>query len=362
MGWKGTLREIAADRRRREREAQKRQRELERRNKEQAKLSAIEQARLEVETYDNKLDVLLSIHREHGEAWDWMQLASDLPPAPPKQNSYNELRTRQTLSVSSSAPGSIEEARAKDEQLFQDAMQVYTAEFAEWEKMKQLAERILAQEHRAYIEALVELSPLRELSDLGSLLHFTVHTAKFLECEMKVNGTQAIPTEIKTLTSSGKVSVKPMPKARFHEIYQDYVCACILRVAREVLAMLPVEMLLVTASADLLDSSTGHNVEQPVLSVAIPRAILAKLDFDRVDPADALENFQYRGDFKASRKSGAFHRITPLKTTEITRTSVEKMGFDELLATVQKVREELKMKIGELNERTKGSALPELSS
>jgi hypothetical protein len=73
MGWKGTLRAIEAFQRRQQRDAQKRQRELERQNKEQAKLSAIEQARLEVETHENKLEVLLSVHREQGEIWDWVR-------------------------------------------------------------------------------------------------------------------------------------------------------------------------------------------------------------------------------------------------------------------------------------------------
>ena len=41
--------------------------ELQRRAKEQAKLSALEQARLEVETYENRIDVLLSVHKEQGD-------------------------------------------------------------------------------------------------------------------------------------------------------------------------------------------------------------------------------------------------------------------------------------------------------
>ena len=38
-----------------------------------------------------------------------------------------------------------------------------------------------------------------------------------------------------------------MPKGRFHEIYQDYLCGCLLRVAREVFALFPVDTVLVTA-------------------------------------------------------------------------------------------------------------------
>jgi hypothetical protein len=362
MGWKGTLRAIEAAQRRQQREAQKRQRELERQNKEQAKLSAIEQARLEVETYDNKLEVLLSVHREQGETWDWAALAAALPPPWPQKNSFHELKAKQLMLVSNSrqkegAEVALEQARLRDEQVVQEAMQAYANEKAEKEKMRNLAFRILAHEHKAYIEALVEFSPLREISDLGSLLHFTVHSATLVECEMKVNSTQTIPTEVKTLSSSGKLSVKPMPKGRFHEIYQDYVCGCMLRVAREVFAMLPVETLLVTALADLLGSHTGHTAEQPVLSAAMPRAVVARLNFEQLDSSEALDNFRHRGDFKASRKSGVFQPITPLTPTDIAQQSVEDMGFHDLLANIKKMREELKAKIAELNQRTSDNLL-----
>jgi hypothetical protein len=182
MGYKATIRAMETAQRRQQRDAQRRQRELERQNKEQAKLSAIEQARLEVETHENKLEVLLSVHKEQGEIWDWVALAASLSPPCPQKNSNHELKTRQLMLVSTSrqkeaAEAAIEQARYQDEQAFQEALQSYTNEKAEHEKLKDLAFRILAQEHHAYIEALVEFSPLREISDLGSLLHFTVHSA-----------------------------------------------------------------------------------------------------------------------------------------------------------------------------------------
>jgi hypothetical protein len=345
MGWQGTLRAIQAAERRQQREAQKRQRELERRAKDQAKLSAIEQARLEVETHENQLEVLLSVHKQQGETWDWIALAASLSPLPPQRNSHHELRARQQLEVSTQQEDQsavIERARLLDEQEFQDAHGRYAQDKAAWEKMTGLARRILAGEHKAYIEALVELNPFEEISHLGSSLHFTVHTPKLVECRLKVNGRQAIPSESKSLTATGKVSVKAMPKARFHEIYQDYVCACVLRVAREILALLPADTLLVTASADELDSRTGQIVEQPVLSAAIPRTDSARLDFDRLDPSDAMENFAHRGDFKASRKSGAFEAITPLTPVDLSPSSPENTDSHSLLTDVRRCREELK--------------------
>ena len=243
----------------------------------------------------------------------------------------------------------LEQARLQDEQDFQAAMQSYSEQMAEWEKLKNMARRILAGEYKAYTEALVEFNPFADISDLGSSINFTVHNAKLVECVLKVSGKQIIPAEVKTLTASEKVSVKPMPKGLFHEIYLDYLCGCVLRVAREVFALLPVDTVLVTAAADSLDSRTGLAMEQPVLSVVMPRADVTSLNFDRLVPSDAMDIFQCRGDFKASRKSEAFQPITPLTPADITQTPGQELSFQNLLASVQKMRDELKSKIAELN-------------
>jgi hypothetical protein len=353
MGPRGILRALEADERRRQRVAQKHQRDLERRTREQAKLSAIEQAHLEVETYENRLEVLLSVHKDQGAAWDWGALAAALPPPCPQKNSYHEMQAKQRVLVlhpqkQQGSEAAIEQGQLEDERVSQESMKAYAAETAEWDKLKSFAHRILAGEHKAFIEALVEFSPLAEISDVGSLMHFTVESASLIGCELKVNGSQAIPSEVKTLTATEKVSVKPMPKARFHEIYQDYVCGCILRVAREVFAMLPVNTVLITASADILDTRTGQTLEQPVLSAVMPRAIVVRLDFDKLDPSDAMENFLHRGNFKASRKTGAFQPITPLTPADIPQTSTAAMGFSDLVVSVQRVREELRSKLAAL--------------
>jgi hypothetical protein len=378
MGLKGTLRAIQAAERRRQREAQKRLRELERQAKEHAKLSAIEQARLEVETYENRVELLRSVHKEQGEAWDWPAVAASLPPPRPQKNSQHEQRANQRFAVlqpekKEAAQYMLEQARLQDEQDFQAAMQSYTEQMAEWEKLKSMARRILAGEHKAYTESLVEFNPFVDISDLGSSINFTVHSARLVECVLKVSGKQIIPAEVKALTASEKVSVKPMTKGLFHGIYLDYLCGCVLRVAREVFALLPVDTVLVTAVADSqdsrtsqmvalirlickryhladsLDSCTVQTVEQPVLSVAMPRAVVARLEFDQIVPSTAMEHFQHRAEFKASRKTEAFQPITPLTPEDIAETFDQELSFQNLLASVEKMREELKSKIAELN-------------
>jgi hypothetical protein len=349
----GTLRAIQAAERRRQREAQRRLHELERQAKEQAKHSAIEQARLEVEAYESRVELLRSVHKEQGEVWDWPAVAASLPPPRPQKNSYHEQRASQRFAVlpaekKETAQSMFEQARLQDEQDFQTAMKSYSEQMAEWEKLKTMARRILGGEHKAYTEALVEFNPFAEISDLGSSINFTVHNAGLVECVLKVRGRQIIPAEIKTLTASEKVSVKPMPKGRFHEIYLDYLCGCVLRVAREVFALLPVDTVMVTAAADSLDLRTGQTIEQPVLSVATLRAGVTRLDFNRLSPPDAMDNFQHRAEIKASRKTEAFQPIIPLTPADIAHSSAAELSFQNLLTDVQNMRDELKAKLVEL--------------
>ncbi len=355
MGYNAQIRAFNAAQRRKQREAQKRFRELERQAKEHDKLTAIAIAQLAVETFENQLEVLLSVHKEQGPVWDWTGILASLPGPCPQRHSYNEQKARQQAAIVSPqvrerSQGWLEQAQLQDEQEFQNATQVYAEEMAQLEKLKSLAQRIRAGEHKAYTEALVELNPFAEMSELGSAIHFTVHTSKLAECVLKVNGRQAIPAEVKTLTSSGKVSVKPMPKGRFHEIYQDYICGCVLRVALEIFALLPLDALLVTAAADTFDPLTSQTTEQPVLSVFMPRILVGQLDFDTLDASDAMEHFRHRGDFKASRKSEVFQQITPLTPADLVQVSIEDMGFQDLLANIQKFREDLELKIAQLRQ------------
>ncbi len=244
-----------------------------------------------------------------------------------------------------------EKARLQDEQDYQTGMLTYKEQIAEWERLKDLAGRILGGEHKAYTKALVEFNPFAEISDLGSSINFTIHSAKLIECALKVNGKKIIPSEVKTLSASEKVSVKPMPKGLFHEIYLDYLCGCVLRVAREVFALLPVDTVLVTAAEDSLDARTGQTVEKPVLSVAMPRPDFARLNFDQLDPSDTMTIFQCRGDFKASRKTEEFQSIVPLTPADIS-SAPQNVGIHDLLASVRKMGEELKLEMSRLKQLT----------
>jgi hypothetical protein len=305
MSWASAQRRTVAALKAEERAAVKRQKEIARAIKEQAQLSGLERARLEVAEFENSVEVLLSIHKQVSPTFDWMEPFCALP------------------------THSLNSGMANEEAL------------SDWAKMRALAKRVLAGDEKAYGEALRDLPGLGELPAVGSSATFHVHHRRLVECALLVNGRDAIPAQTKSLTTTGKVSVKAMPKARFHEVYQDYVCGCVLRVAREVFAFLAVDTIIVTAKVSELESSTGTTVEKPILSAAILRPVLDGLDFSRLDPSDSMDNFMHRGDVKASRKSGEFASIVPLHPSEIASITSTASSLPAVLARVRSLREEL---------------------
>ncbi len=348
------LREYERAKKRREREELRVAREIGRSRKLKEKADEMERATLEVEEYGANLGVLLSLHREVGEQWDWRKIAASLPPFPPAETNRRQLRAQQDLAIASQekqkqAESIMEEARRDDRLESEAAVRVYEKEKSEWERMTALARRILVGDAGAYRETITEFCPLAEMEHLGSSIEFVVHSAGFIECALRMNDSSVIPDSIKSLTASGKLSVRPMPRQQFHEIYQDYICSGVLRVAREVCALLPVNDVLVTVRTSVMDP-LGRSSEEPVLSTVVTRSSLGKMNFERLDPSDTIETLVYCGDFKASRKLGAFQPIQPIKYEQVLLPELDDFATEELVRRIVNLRNELKEQLNQLQE------------
>ena len=185
----------------------------------------------------------------------------------------------------------------------------------DWEAICELASKILSGDVDAFVDAIRQADPFSEISQLGSSIEFKVYEGdlegNLIEATLHVNGEDVIPSEMKTLLKSGKLSVKKMTKTRFYALYQDYVCGSALRVAREIFALLPIEMTIVTVEGEPLNTKTGYMEEQPILSVVIPRETLNRLNFAMLDPSDSMDNFVHRMKFLKTKGFRSIEKITP---------------------------------------------------
>ncbi|MCK4830181.1 hypothetical protein KA005_81435, partial [bacterium] len=313
MTLRGVIREVQAAQRRAEREEKRRQRELEKRIREAEKLAEHEQAVLEVDEFLNYIDVISSIHKDCGFVWDWEEVWRSKSPAEPDKVNRRQLGAQQR--IDSYKPSffdkllkrtevkkdelneELETAITEDNYEYQDSVEDYEDAYSEWEKLRELASRILKGDTDAYLEAIQEAEPFEEIYEYGSSFNTNVISKDIIEVLFQVNDEQVIPKETKTVLKTGKLSVKNMTKTRYYELYQDYVCGSTMRVARELFALLPIKRVLVTATCKMLNTSTGHKEEKPILSVIMPRDTIEELNFQMIDPSDSMTNFVHNMKF-----------------------------------------------------------------
>jgi hypothetical protein len=339
MGWRGTIRSIVAASRRIERENERQQKAAQREALRQArqyerdlkawnKEQALQAARNEVEENEAIFQRLVSIHKHCGEVCDWKAIQESLPPIAPESCSTYEAAAQNALdnfkpSFLDKALHKVDDKRSaleqqllyaqkRDEEVYQQLYAEYLKAYEEWAEQIKLATAILNGDLGAYNDAITELNPFGDITDFGSSVSFRLEHPLLIEIALKVNGEEAVPKDTKKLLQSGKVSAKPLSKRQLEEIYQDYVCACVLRIVREVLALLPVEHVVVNALADILNTQTGQLEESTILSVYVPRATTERLNWQKIDPSDAFNNFKHVSGFQ---RGEGFHAVERLEVS-----------------------------------------------
>ena len=124
------------------------------------------------------------------------------------------------------------------------------------------------------------------------------HLVALADC-VDVDG---LPDERVTLLQSGKASVKPLAKARIHELHRDTACALAARMAVEILQALPVETVDIVVNCNLLDRGSGMLERRPVLSLRATAQAIATVNLDRADPSLLIEHLG--GRFAWTKRDG----------------------------------------------------------
>jgi len=332
------------------REAKRNQRELEKMQKQLEKLNELEKASLEVTTYNNYIDRLLSIHKDCYEEHNWIEIAKkeqplkqsygefpykkEVIPIHKDEEFYRELlsnykpnffeklfgkdkktikKWEETLNkviIENKNNTTIEIEKAEKEYLLavenykkrcEEIDNQYVNDVNDYNTLIDLAKKVNNGDLSAYAYVIENLAPFNELSEFGSEIDCTVTSKTQAKAVINVNDITVIPKQSKTLLKSGKVSIKDMPIGKFNEIYQDYVCSAVLRMARDLFSILPFEEIIITAIGGYINSSTGNEEEGPILSVLFNRKIFETLNFESLDPSDSMQNFKCNMEFKKTK-------------------------------------------------------------
>lgn len=322
MGWKGVLREVGRAAKRAEKEQRRREKEERKRRERRAAAS-------EVRRFESHLETIGSVHSTASEPVDWQGLRDRSPPEKPKPSSLHEDRARAALEnfepswldrllgrtdrTREELSQEIAASRKRDQREFEQAQEDYEAKLTSWRNRRERAERVLSGDGDAYREVVADTEPLTSVELIQGLESFETVTPDVVSATIAVEDDQIVPSERKRQLKSGKLSVTDMPKTAFYGHYQDYVCSCVLRAARELHAILPIDIAIVTASKEMLNPATGHIEAQPIVSAAVPRETLDRLNLDRISPSEAMSNFVHEMEF---RKTKGFKPTTRVEADE----------------------------------------------
>ncbi len=321
MGWKGTLRSVTAAARAAEREAQ-------RRHKQALKDQMVAEAAEAVENWEQYVETLVSIHKNLADPINWHKTAGLPKPVEPSRQSthqdaaYDELkRFRPSLfhifqggwaGLRKKLKDALAQASKLDEREYEEAKAQYTEAVAEWEADTELARRLLNGEAEALLEVIQESKLFDGEGLVGSAVAFSISDG-LVHARPEVHSDDIVPNFRRKQLASGRLSETDMPAGQFNELYQDYVASVALKVAGDFLRILPVNEVYVTCMTQMLNTQTGHQEPTPILSVQFVRETMDRMNFARVDPSDALSNFNHTMNFK---KTKGFASITPLQPIE----------------------------------------------
>jgi len=283
----------------------------------------------EASQFQNYLELLVSVHKDCGDAWDWSVHAQAGPP--PFSPPGNRHEAAALAEMHGYKPGffeklfggdqkrlgwlghAVERARATDQAEHAEAVRQHQAAHAFWDGRRTLATRMLARDASAYGEALEQAAAFEELSTFRTrvLLIAADADAGTLSCQLMDD--EIVPREEVKLTSSGKLSTKAMAVSRYWTLYQDHVCSCALRVANETFAVLPVSRVVTNVGVARTNTSTGHRELATFLAVHFTRQGVGALNLGSIDPSDSMKNFPHRMKFK---KNTGFELVEPMTADE----------------------------------------------
>lgn len=292
-----------------------REREKAAKDKEKQKQLELEHAKAVVEEYESKIDAITTIHRDCAEVILWDAIKQIPAPFEKDSQGPREIVARQKADTykpgffakrikafDSAANGSLEKniLCAIDED---------RKEYEEWETLNAMATGIYDKDLDVMLEIIGKMDVFDDLIEYGSGFEVGLLDAKTAEVEFDIMADTVVPKEEASLTATGKLSQKKLSVSKRLDIMQDYVCSCVLRIARDLFAILPLEAVLIHAKDTFLDTSLGNDIKQDILSVLITRDKVEKMNFDLIDPSDSMKNFECNMRFLKTKGFQPINRL-----------------------------------------------------
>lgn len=321
MGWKGTMRSMAAASRAAARDAERRRKAINKQN-------ALDDAYDAVVDWEDYIARLITVHVDLADAIDWHSVVASSKPTQPKHQTTHHDRAQKKLSTFkaglfdklfgrvekklSSLEDDLASAKEKDKAEFQLEKEAHKSKLDEWKSETQFAKRLINGDVEAIRDVLKELEGLVNEDRIGDQISFAI-SQDVIHAMPSVHTDEIVPKTRRKLRASGSLSETKMPVGEFNELYQDYVCSVALKVAGDLFHVLPHDTVFVTCMVTMLNTTSGHMEPTAVLSVQFVRETFKSLNLEGIDPSDSMDNFNHVMKFRRTKGFAAVEPLVPVE-------------------------------------------------
>ena len=257
----------------------------------------------EVAEFNDFINYITSFHKECDYEYDWELMVKEPAPFNIGEKGPNELAALKKLD--NYKPNVLEKVfkvldNRRREALEEDLKKAIENDkklYKSWQDQRKLFQSILQKDPKAYMALLKDIQFCSELAGFISSFQFQASDGDNLIIDCNININDVIPTHYKTLTKTGKLSIRKYNKTDYYVIVKEYVSGLTLRIARNVFGLLPIRSAIINVQTEVLDTQVGKVDNITILSIKIDKTTLSELNFDLIDPLDALNNFKHNVRF-----------------------------------------------------------------
>ena len=292
-----------------------------------AKIRQINQNIKTVGEYNTYIQRIVSYHTKVISVWGWHQNLNTTNIDPPVNLHYREIQATKKLEsydpnwfirlfrlqefLKNRLRKAKEEAIQKDNIEYEKALAKYESATKQIEINKRFVDGIKELNPEIYQEIIEARNPFPSIGMSNGINLQLFDSYISADCKI-VNHEIVIPKNTISQTQTGKLSIKDMAITKSHKLYQEYVCSCTLRVARELFGLIPVDVVYVNAIIDGHNPQNGRLEDQPILSLCITRQQHDSILFEKVNPVSCVEGLDYNMNFKRTEGLQMVERLTPI--------------------------------------------------
>lgn len=261
----------------------------------------------EVDAYQDDIALITTLHHfeDYPSGIDWQKVKNEEEPFRKGETGPNE---KDALAfIDENRPGLFKRIFAKSawkdesDRILEEARKTDDELYTAWANNKKIAERIIHDDKESCLKALEDIKMSEELGFYISSMDFCYADDDSLKVELSLSIDDFIPEEFKTLTPTGRLSVKKYTKTDYYEIANQFVSGLVLRISRNLFNLLPIEDVFVNVWE--LEENKYSRVEEKkrILSILVDREAFENIRMDQVNSFDALEYFRHEVRFVRTR-------------------------------------------------------------